>query len=127
MARKNKDNPNKWIDKLLLSMKGVEKDFKAEWHWTRYMISGKMFAAILKNDQGVDDRLSLKLLPEEGSFLREQHTAINAGYYMNKVHWNTIDLDNTVPNELIEEMLKKSYDLILSGFSKKKQKELLGE
>lgn len=43
---------------------------------------------------------------------------------MNKQHWNSVKPDGGVPDELIKNMLDKSYDLVLQSFSKKKQKEL---
>ena len=46
---------------------------------------------------------------------------------MNKVHWNSIKPDGCVPNEVMKDLLDKSYNLILKSFSKKKQKEILGE
>ena len=47
------------------------------------------------------------------------------GYYMNKVHWNSVKADGNVPDALLREMLEKSYRLVLGGFSKKKQRALL--
>ncbi len=44
---------------------------------------------------------------------------------MNKVHWNSIKPDGEVPDELLKDMLDKSYQLVLKGFSKKRQEELL--
>ena len=35
-----------WLDEYLLSLPGVEKDYKAEWGWFRYTIRGKLFAAV---------------------------------------------------------------------------------
>ena len=46
---------------------------------------------------------------------------------MNKLHWNSINPDGEVPDELLMDMLDKSYHLVLKGFSKKRQAELLGE
>ena len=46
---------------------------------------------------------------------------------MNKVHWNSIRVEGTVPDELVRELLDRSYLRVLSGFSKKKQKEILEE
>lgn len=40
---------------------------------------------------------------------------------MNKVHWNSVNADGEVPDDLLKDMLDKSYQLVLSGFSKKKQ------
>ena len=69
--------------------------------------------------------ITCKLDPAEGEFLRRQYEDIIPGYYMNKVHWNSVKADGNVPDTLLREMLEKSYRLVLSGFSKKKQRALL--
>ncbi len=71
--------------------------------------------------------ITLKLEPSEGDFLRNQYEDIIPGYYMNKLHWNSIKADGEVPDDLVKDILEKSYELVLGGFSKKKQKELLGQ
>lgn len=117
-----------WIDAYLLEKPGVTKDLQAEWNWVRYQIGGKLFAAVCLDDAtGKSVYITLKLKPEEGDFLRQQYEDIIPGYYMNKVHWNSIKADGTVPDALVKEMLDQSYALVLGGFSRKKQKELLGE
>ncbi|WP_312444702.1 MmcQ/YjbR family DNA-binding protein [Lacrimispora sp.] len=116
-----------WIDEYLKSMKGVTSDFKEEWNWTRYLLGDKMFAAVCKDDQGRDSLITLKLEPVEGQFLRQQYEDIIPGYYMNKVHWNSIKADGNVPDDLLKDLLEKSYRLVLAGLTKKKQSELLGE
>ncbi len=116
-----------WIDEYLKSMKGVSSDFKEEWNWTRYLLGDKMFAAVCKDDQGRDSLITLKLEPVEGQFLRQQYEDIIPGYYMNKVHWNSIKADGNVPDDLLKDLLEKSYRLVLAGLPKKKQSELLGE
>ena len=35
-----------WLDGYLLSKPGAERDFKVEWQWERYLVRGKMFAAV---------------------------------------------------------------------------------
>ena len=35
-----------WLDEYLLSLPGAEKDYKPEWGWFRYMLRGKLFAAV---------------------------------------------------------------------------------
>lgn len=44
---------------------------------------------------------------------------------MNKQHWNSIKPNGAVEDELLKDLLDKSYNLALGGFSKKKQKEIL--
>lgn len=114
-----------WIDEYLLNKQGVTKDLKKEWNWIRYQIGGRLFAAICLDDNDKPYYITLKLDPEEGAFLRSQYADIIPGYYCNKVHWNSIRPDGEVPDELLKDLLDKSYLLVLSGFSKKKQKEIL--
>ena len=116
-----------WIEEVLLAKKGVAKDFKEEWNWIRYLIEEKMFVAICFNDEGKPYYITLKLEPSEGDFLRRQYEDIIPGYYMNKLHWNSIKVDGSVPDELLKDLLDKSYQLVLKGFSKKKQLQILGE
>lgn len=114
-----------WIDEFLLNQQGVTKDLQAEWNWIRYQIGGKMFAAVCLDENNKPYYITLKLDPAEGEFLREQYEDIIPGYYMNKIHWNSIKAEGTVPDDLLKDMLDKSYQLVLSGFSKKKQNEIL--
>ena len=44
---------------------------------------------------------------------------------MNKIHWNSVKADGEVPDEILKDMLDKSYQLVLSSFSRKKHKEIL--
>lgn len=116
-----------WIDGYLMAQKGVVKDFKVEWNWRRYMIEDKMFVAVCFDDDGTETLITLKLDPMEGEFLRQQYKDIIPGYYMNKTHWNSIRVDGEVPDDLMKDMLDKAYNLVLNGFSKKKQAEILGK
>lgn len=80
-----------WIDTELLQKPGVTKDLQAEWNWIRYHIGGKMFAAVCLDDAtGKPVYITCKLDPAEGDFLRRQYEDIIPGYYMNKVHWNSV-------------------------------------
>ncbi len=114
-----------WIDDYLLAKRGVTKDHKKEWNWIRYQIGGKLFAAVCLNEEDEPYYITLKLEPEEGDFLRKQYEDIVPGYYMNKVHWNSVRPDGAVPDDLLKDLLDKSYQLVLGGLSKKKQQEIL--
>lgn len=114
-----------WIDEYLMEKKGVTKDLQKDWNWIRYQIGGKMFAAVCKDEQDQPYYITLKLEPLQGDFLRQQYDDIIPGYYMNKVHWNSVKADGEVPDDLLKDMLDQSYKLVLGGFSKKKQKEIL--
>ena len=91
-----------------------------------FLARGKMFAAVCLDDAtGKPVYITCKLDPAEGDFLRRQYEDIIPGYYMNKVHWNSVKAEGNVPDALLREMLEKSYRLVLGSFSKKKQRVLL--
>ena len=116
-----------WLDDYLMGLPGVTKDFKAEWGWDRYMIGGKMFLAVCFGEDGKPYYITLKLEPLEGDMMRQQYPEdILPGYYMNKMHWNSIKPDGSVPDALLKEMAEKSYRLVLAGLPKKTQKLILG-
>ena len=116
-----------WTDGFLLSLKGVTRDLQPEWNWLRYHIGGKMFAAICMDDSGDPVYITLKLEPLEGEFWRGQYKDIIPGYYMNKQHWNSVKADGEVPDEVLMDLLTRSYRTVLGGLSKKKQREILVE
>ncbi len=114
-----------WLDNYLLSKKGVMKDYKAEWNWDRYLLKDKMVAAVCYSDDNIAKFITLKLEPLEGDMLRKKYPDIIPGYYMNKIHWNSIVIEGNVPDDVVKNMLDKSYSLILSGLSKKVQNEII--
>jgi len=68
-------------------------------------------------------KVNLKCNPEHAIELREQYESVIPGYHMNKTHWNTVILDNTILPKEIFKMVDDSYDLIVEAFSKKKRDE----
>lgn len=114
-----------WIDSYLTEKTGVTKDIQEEWNWIRYHIGGKMFAAVCRDDDNNPYYITLKLEPLEGEFLRGEYEDIIPGYYMNKVHWNSVKVSGSVPDDVVRDMLDHAYDVVLRSFSKKKQKEIL--
>ncbi|WP_293966361.1 MmcQ/YjbR family DNA-binding protein [uncultured Eubacterium sp.] len=114
-----------FIDDFLLSKKGVTKDFQADWNWIRYKVDDKMFVAICLDDNDKPVYITLKLNPIDGEFFRNNYEDIIPGYYMNKTHWNSIKADGNVPDDVVKELLDKSYNEILNKLTKKKRVEIL--
>lgn len=115
-----------WIDEYLINKRSVTKDLQPDWNWIRYHIGGKMFAAICLDQDNKPYYITLKLEPAEGDFLRSQYEDIIPGYYMNKIHWNSVKPDGEITDDLLKDLLDKSYNLVLKSFSGKKQREILG-
>jgi predicted DNA-binding protein (MmcQ/YjbR family) len=113
-----------WIDDYFLSKEGIVKDYKIEWEATRYLLAGKMVAMIGQNKEK-KDIISLKLEPSYGQFLRIEYKEIVPGYYLNKEHWNSIDLNGDLEDSLLKELIDQSYDLIFKSLKKEKKKEIV--
>jgi len=114
-----------WLDEYCMSKQGATKEYKEEWKATKYIIGGKIFA-LQGNDNTNRPVITVKLSPEEGSFLRNLYEDIIAGYYMNKEHWNSVYLDGSVPEDIVRDMIDKSYSILFASLTKKLQKEITG-
>lgn len=113
-----------WIEEYCLSKTAVEKDFKIEWDAIRYLLCDKMFLMQCEDNQG-RNIITVKLKPERGELLRNEYPeSIFPGYYMNKIHWNSLDLNSHVPDQLVREMIDESYDLIFKALPKAKRLEI---
>jgi len=74
--------------------------------------AGKMFCLIgLYAEPG---SMTLKVDPDRGIELVREHPAISPGYHSNKRHWITVELDGTVDDALLRELVEDSYDLVVS-------------
>ena len=49
---------------------------------------------------------------------RDIFKAVIPGYHMNKEHWNTVILNNSIAGEEIERMIDVSYGLVISNLKK---------
>ena len=84
-----------------------------------FKVGGKMFAIV-----SVDSRpgsVSLKCDPGYAQALREQYPAVKAGYHLDKRHWNTVDLDGSVPADTLAEWIQDSYDLVSASLPRAKR------
>lgn len=78
-----------------------------------FKVGGKMFALILEESDPL--AVNLKCDPDDALALREVYKAITPAYHMNKKHWNTLDMDGSLPDDLVHELIDHSYDLVCSG------------
>lgn len=117
----------RWLDELLLEQAGTEKAFQPAWQAYKYLLGGKMYAYIGINDKNGRPIITLKLEPAFSDMLRREYDDIVPGYYMNKLHWSTVYLDGAIPQEMFADIVRASYNVMLSSLSKKAQREILGE
>lgn len=87
-----------------------------------FKVADKMFALSGLNHKPTI--VNLKCDPERSIQLREEFEDVIAGFHMSKKHWNTITIEGNISNEMIIELIDHSYDLVVKGMTKKKQKDL---
>jgi predicted DNA-binding protein (MmcQ/YjbR family) len=77
---------------------------------------GKMFALVSQKEEV--PRVTLKCAPADGEILVNQYKSVIPGYYMNKKHWITISLNGDLPQEMIVDLAKGSYELVVNKLTK---------
>lgn len=75
-----------------------------------FKVGGKIFA-ITSLDE-IPARANLKCDPDLALELRDRYEQVRPGYHMNKKHWNTVDIEDGIPDFEIRRMIDHSYDLV---------------
>jgi predicted DNA-binding protein (MmcQ/YjbR family) len=81
-----------------------------------YKVAGKIFAILAPDD--TLPAISLKCDPVIAMELREEYRSILPGYHLNKTHWNTVMLDNSIPDAELKKMISHSYEQVVNGLPK---------
>ena len=103
-----------------LKKKGVTEGFPFNETTLVFKVMGKMFCLMgLEPPQTVN----LKCDPELAVELREKYEGVTPGYHMNKMYWNTIDLNANIRENEIQKWIDQSYNLIVDSLSKKLKAE----
>lgn len=107
-----------------LAKPGTTEEFPFDQNTLVFKVKGKMFA--LTN---VDEfqSVNLKCDPERALELRASFPGIRPGYHMNKKHWNTVEMDGSVPDSLFRELIDHSYTLVRSSLTRQLRNELDAE
>lgn len=102
-----------------LSLKGVQEKMpfvKAASEYDRsllvFYIVDKWFCFV---NIDVFDFCNLKCDPELIADLQDRYEGIRPGYHMNKKHWISVYFDKDVPDKTIQELVKRSYEIVVGG------------
>ncbi len=71
--------------------------------------------------------ITVKCDPAIVPALHQQYDAVSSPRYLNKSHWVAISLESDLPDDELEELIVDSYERILAGFSKQRQREIAAE
>jgi predicted DNA-binding protein (MmcQ/YjbR family) len=103
--------------------KGVSEDLPFDLETLCIRVGGKIF--LLTDINSSPLWINLKCDPFIALDLRDEFEAVTPGYHMNKVHWNTIVIDGSIPRDRIQWMIDHSYDLVLKGLRKVDRDKIL--
>ena len=93
-----------------ISKKGVEETLPFGPDTLVYKVMGKVFLQTGLEYNPV--QFNIKCDPEKAIELREHYPCVIPAYHMNKKHWNTIIVDNTLSNKQLKELITHSYELV---------------
>lgn len=104
-----------------LSLKGVSESFPFGENTLVFKVMDKVFAL---TDIELFTSINLKADPEDAIEQRERYAAVKPGYHMNKTHWNTIEMDNSIGDKLLKEWIYNSYTLVAAKLNKANRQAL---
>lgn len=105
-----------------LSKKGVTESFPFDEETLVFKVMGKIFSICPL--ERIPSQVNLKCDPEWSVELRETYDGhIYPGFHLNKEHWNTIEIEKKIPDDLLIKLTDHSYDLIVAKFPKKVKEE----
>ena len=101
-----------------ISKPAVSESFPFDEATLVFKVAGKMF---LLTDLVDALSMNVKNTPEKVIELREQYLSVLPGYHMNKIHWITVMIDGSISDSLLKQWIDESYNIIVSGFSRKEK------
>lgn len=81
-----------------------------------FKVLNKIFAIVAWQADPLS--ISLKSDPVDAVILRKQYSMVKPGYHLHKKHWNTVTLDGSIPDDVLQEMIDDSYRLVACGMTR---------
>jgi predicted DNA-binding protein (MmcQ/YjbR family) len=106
-----------------LGFSGASETFPFSPEMSVFKVAGKIFAICALARAPLE--VSLKCEPALAEQLRAAHSAIRPGYHLSKRHWNTVTVDDSLPDSMLADLIEDSYDLVVSALSRR-EREALG-
>ena len=121
-----------WLDGYLMAKPGAVYDYKLEWHWDRYRVRDKLFAARCFPEPkykiyGGHPLVNLKCDPRLSEMFRQEFPEILPGFYTDKRTWIAVLLDGALPDDVLRKLCDHSYEQVVATLPKKVQRELQEE
>jgi predicted DNA-binding protein (MmcQ/YjbR family) len=111
------------VREYCLSIKGAEECFPFDETTLVFKVMGKMFAYMGLEKHNEYFMINLKCDPEKAIELREKYSCVIPGYHSNKKYWNSIYLEQEMPDDELKQWINHSVDEVIKNLSKKLQEE----
>jgi predicted DNA-binding protein (MmcQ/YjbR family) len=109
---------------LCAALHGAVEDYPFGDEVAVFKVGKKMFALILLT--GETGNVTLKCDPAWALELRARYEAVHPGYHANKRHWNTVELDGSVEDVELRQMIEHSYELVVTNLPRDQRTRLFG-
>ena len=103
-----------------LSLPAASEYFPFDETTLAFRVVDKIFAMIDLEDT---QWFVLKCDPDYALELRDRHPEITGAWHMNKKHWNQLDLEGHLTDELIQKLIRHSYDLVVKKLPRKTREQ----
>ena len=87
-----------------------------------FKVGGRVFAICALSGQ--PGSVSLKCDPTLAEALRRRYQSVTPGYHLNKRHWNTVQLDGSVPGDELTELVDHSWELVVARLPRRDREGL---
>lgn len=108
------------VREYCLSLPLVTEDFPFDETTLAFRIAGKIFAML---DLERTEWFVLKCQPDYALTLRDAHPEITGAWHMNKKHWNQLNLYGTLTDELIQRLIRHSYNEVVKKLPRRVKEE----
>lgn len=99
-----------------LAKPGTSESFPFDEVTLVFKVMNKMFA--VTGLEWEEFTVNLKCDPDWAIELRDEYPEIIPGYHMSKKHWNTINCEGGLEDNMIRKLIDHSYDLVVKGLKK---------
>jgi predicted DNA-binding protein (MmcQ/YjbR family) len=97
---------------LCAALPGAIEDYPFGEGVAVFKVGGRMFALVPLDDN--PSSVNLKCDPDLALELRARYASVRPGYHQNKRHWNTVELDGSIEDSELREMIDHSYELVVA-------------
>lgn len=111
-----------------LSFKGVQEKMPFEKATSEYdrnllvfYVADKWFCFV---NIETFDFCNIKCPPNQIEELQDRYDGVKPAYHMNKKHWISVYFNNDVSDNIIQDLVKQSYDMVVASLSKKEKEAL---